>query len=436
MAHQYIESSQLCEQTQILKGAIKPMSFTNKAIFKEQGKDDARGFSSRLPGYYELPIAERRRIVARLCSLSASQEDQIAQFGNITPELSDVFIENAVGAFSLPLGIATNFRINDHDILIPMAVEESSVVAAASHGAKLARSGGGFKTSSTEPIGTGQIQIFPDKVQDFDKILTPLIDELLELANAGQDRLIARGGGAKKISWRYIEPINSLTFYLDVDTRDAMGANMINTMCEKLSRDLVKIVGGSAGLRILTNLTDKRLARASCVVKKEAFHNRQYSSAEVVTRIEAAYLFAAHDVYRAATHNKGVMNGIDPVVIATGNDWRAVEAGAHAYSCRNGVYEPMTRWTVNADGDLAGEIELPIAVGTVGGVTKLHPTAGACLKILGTPSSQGLAEIICAVGLAQNLSALRALATEGIQRGHMGLHQKNIDMSRQGANKT
>ena len=401
--------------------------------FKARAADQRVIQSSRLPGYYELPIAERRRIVGRLCELSTVQENALAAFGALTPEMTDVFIENAVGTLSIPLGIATNFQINGRDLLVPMAVEESSVVAAASHGAKLARSGGGFTTSSTEPIGTGQIQIFPERIQDFDSLLLPLLAQLLAKANEGQERLVARGGGAKNLTWRYVAAINSLTFYLDVDTRDAMGANMINTMCEKLSQDLSEIVGGSVGLRILTNLTDKRLARASCIVKKDAFKNDHFCGAEVVQRITNAYLFAAHDVYRATTHNKGVMNGIDPVVIATGNDWRAVEAGAHAYCCRNGVYEPMTKWSVTAEGDLYGEIELPMAVGTVGGVTKLHPTAQACLQILGSPSSQGLAEIICAVGLAQNLSALRALATEGIQRGHMSLHQKNLSLSRSGA---
>lgn len=386
--------------------------------------------SSRLPGYYELPIGERRAIATKVCHLDPGDHESISHFGSLSPELTDVFIENAIGTMSVPLGIATNFCINGTDILVPMAVEESSVVAAASHGAKLARSGGGFTTSSTAPVGTGQIQIFPESLENFDEKLKPLKEDIIARANEGMERLVARGGGVKDISWRYLKEINSLTFYVDVDTRDAMGANIINTICERLSGELVRIIPGSVGLRILTNLCDKRLARASCLVSKDAFQNKIYSGAEVVERIEAAYLFAAHDVYRAATHNKGVMNGIDPVVIATGNDWRAVEAGAHAYCCRNGVYEPMTRWWKNKDGDLEGSIELPMALGTVGGVTKLHPTAQAALKILGQPSAQGLAEIVCAVGLAQNLSALRALASEGIQQGHMSLHQQNLSLSR------
>jgi hydroxymethylglutaryl-CoA reductase len=388
--------------------------------------------SSRLPGFYELPIGERQRIVGQFIESADRERDQAAlsDFGVINPELADVFIENAVGTFGLPLGIATNFKINGQDILVPMAVEETSVLAAASHGAKLARDGGGFKTSSTAPIMTGQVQLFPQQLQDFDALLTPLKDELLAYVNEGQQSLLARGGGAKNLSWRYIEEIKSLVLYLDVDTRDAMGANIVNTMCERMSTKIGDFIDCEIGLRILTNLCDKRVSRAQCKVPAKSFHNPEFDGHQVVDRIEKAYLFARHDVYRAATHNKGVMNGIDPVLIATGNDWRAVEAGAHAYSCRHGVYQPMTRWWKNGDGDLEGEIELPIAVGTVGGVTKLHPTARAALNLLGSPTAQGLAEIICAVGLAQNLSALRALASEGIQRGHMNLHQKNISLAR------
>ncbi|MFW7377474.1 MAG: hydroxymethylglutaryl-CoA reductase, degradative [Oligoflexus sp.] len=409
---------------------------TGQNILNSQQSQQSKPGSSRLPGFYEIPVSERRDIVSRFAELSLEESKALATFGALSPELTDVFIENAVGTFAMPLGIATNFQINGRDVLIPMAVEETSVVAAASHGAKLARAGGGFRTSSTPPIGTGQIQIFPHERLDFDAILEREKKSLIALANEGQERLLARGGGACNLGWRYFSSINSLVLYLDVDTRDAMGANMINSMCERIGKRLPELIPGEVGLRILTNLTDKRLARASCRVPKESLKNAEFSGEEVVDRIEKAYLFAAHDVYRATTHNKGVMNGIDPVVIATGNDWRAVEAGAHAYCCRNGVYEPMTRWRKNAAGDLEGEIELPIAVGTVGGVTKLHPTAQTALKLLGHPSSQGLAEIICAVGLAQNLSALRALASEGIQKGHMSLHQGNLQLSRKGATQT
>lgn len=389
--------------------------------------------SSRLPGFYELPIGERQNTITRFANLNSEQTRALSQFGAITPELTDVFIENGVGTLAMPLGVATNFLINGIDLLVPMAVEETSVVAAASHGAKLARSGGGFKTSSTDPVMTGEVQVYPENFDHIDAILKKEKKRLLAVANEGHERLLKRGGGAKDIQWRVIPEIKSLVLYIDVDTRDAMGANIVNTMCEHVSRVLPDLFPCDIGLRILTNLNDKRLARAHCRVLASAFESKEFRGQEVVAGIEKAYLFAKHDVYRAVTHNKGVMNGIDPVVIATGNDWRAVEAGAHAYCARSGVYQPMTRWWQNTDGDLEGEIELPMAVGIVGGVTKLHPTAQAALALMGHPNAQGLAEIICAVGLSQNLSALRALASEGIQRGHMSLHQKNLQLSRQGA---
>lgn len=405
---------------------------TRETNFHFQNRIQAqRGrLSSRLPGFYELPIGQRREIIQGLSQGDGSSRSEFGDFSSLSAELVNVFIENGVGTFSLPLGIATNFMVNGQDLLIPMAVEETSVLAAASHGAKLVRAGGGFRSSSTPPVGTGQIQLYPQRGFDFESVLSAERENLIAFANEGQDRLLQRGGGASNLAWRYIEAIASLVIYLDVDTRDAMGANMINTMCEKLAKRIQELIPCEMGLRILTNLCDKRLARAQCRVPRESLGNREFSGAEVVERIEQAYLFAAHDVYRAATHNKGVMNGIDPVVIATGNDWRAVEAGAHAYACRSGVYQPMTRWWKNADGDLEGEIELPIAVGTVGGVTRLHPAAQAALRLLGQPSAQALAEIIVAVGLAQNLSALRALASEGIQRGHMSLHQSNLALAR------
>ncbi len=386
--------------------------------------------SSRLPGFYQLPISERLNIANTFSDISATSD--LGNCGNLSPELIDVFIENAVGTMALPLGIATNFQINGQDILIPMAVEETSVLAAASHGAKLVRAGGGFKTASTAPIMTGQIQLFPKERQDFTSILLKHKQEILSWANQGMERLVSRGGGAIGLNWRFCEDINSLIIYLDVDTRDAMGANIVNTMCEKISTLIAGLFPCDIGLRILTNLNDKRLAKAECVIPASAFETKKFAGEEIVKGIENAYLFARHDVYRATTHNKGVMNGIDPVVIATGNDWRAVEAGAHAWCCRKGVYQPMTKWYQNNDGDLVGSIELPMAVGTVGGVTKLHPTDQAAIKLLGNPSASGLAEIIVATGLAQNLSALRALASEGIQKGHMGLHQRNLELIRKG----
>ncbi|MBP6217167.1 MAG: hydroxymethylglutaryl-CoA reductase, degradative [Oligoflexales bacterium] len=388
--------------------------------------------SSRLPGFYSLPMGERTKIAAKFSKLENSEQETLGECGALSKELIDTFIENGVGSFSLPLGIATNFLIDGRDRLIPMAVEESSVIAAASHGAKLARYGGGFKTRSSDPIMTGQIQVYLDKNVDYDAILTAKKETLLTYANRGQNRLLARGGGAKDLTWHYIEEIESLVLHLHIHTADAMGANITNTMCEKLAKLLPDLLPNcDIGLRILTNLTDRRMACAECTIPPEAFSARREEGLYVIERITKAWAFAWHDPYRAATHNKGVMNGIDPVVIATGNDWRAVEAGAHAYCCREGVYRPMTTWKTNAEGHLHGKIELPMAVGTVGGVTKLHPTAQVALKLLGNPNAQELAGILCSIGLAQNLSALRALATEGIQVGHMNLHQKNLDILQQ-----
>jgi hydroxymethylglutaryl-CoA reductase len=393
--------------------------------------------SSRLPGFYELPISERLRVAASVAKLDSEATAALGNFGSLTPALTDVFIENAVGTMPLPLGIATNFLINGKDVLVPMAVEETSVLAAASHGAKLARLGGGFWTEATAPVMTGQIelQVLPEHVACAEQALRERRAELIAWANRGHDSLIARGGGAKDLDWHLIPEINSLVVHLHVDTRDAMGANIVNTMCEKLSGFMPELFPCKIGLRILTNLTDKRLARARCKVLARSLNTQEFDGSEVAAGIERAWLFAEHDRWRATTNNKGVMNGIDPVLIATGNDWRAIEAGAHAWACRTGTYKPMASWRRDAAGDLEGFIELPMAVGTVGGVTKLHPTAAAALQVLGSPSAVELAQIIVAVGLAQNLSALRALATEGIQRGHMGLHRKNLDLlsARQGA---
>ena len=385
--------------------------------------------TSRLPGFYELPHSERLRVAGQFAGLDETATRPLGQFGALTPELTDVFIENAVGTFSLPLGVATNFLINGEDVLIPMAVEETSVLAAASHGAKLARAGGGFTCTATDPVMTGQIQLFVNEFTDDDrKTLESNSAKLIAWANRGHDSLIARGGGAREIEWRWIPEINSIIVHLHVDTRDAMGANIVNTMCERLAPMLAELLCCDTGLRILTNLTERRLAKATCVVPKEAFESREYRGPEVVDRIVKAWEFAWHDIYRATTNNKGIMNGIDPVLIATGNDWRAIEAGAHAWAARTGTYRPMARWGKDARGNLTGELELPMAVGTVGGVTKLHPTARAALRLMGTPDARQLAATCCAVGLAQNLSALRALASEGIQRGHMGLHQKNLEL--------
>lgn len=385
---------------------------------------------SRLPGFYELPFRERQRIAALFANEEVDRFQKKVAPSSLTPDLCDTFIENAIGAMSLPLGVATNFVINGEDIIVPMAVEESSVVAAASHGAKLVRAGGGFKTSSSQPVMTAQIQLLdiPYK-EEHSKRLEQFKFKILEYANRGFDRLIQRGGGAQDITLHVVKELRSIVFHLHVHTGDAMGANIVNTMAEKIAPLLAEIFDTKVGLRILTNLCDKRTATSECWIPASAFSTKKQDGRKVVAQIEQAYLFAYYDPYRATTHNKGVMNGIDSVTMATGNDWRAVEAGAHAWCARGGQYRPMTEWKSLEDHNvLYGKIELPLSLGTVGGVTKLHPAADISLKIMGQPSARKLAEITVSVGLAQNLAALRALSSEGIQYGHMGLHHRNIEM--------
>lgn len=417
------------DRTDITSVKEKDESIRNRVAHSSQ--EISSRTSSRLPGFYELPIGERLSAVANVTGLGETDRFHLGQFSSLSKELTDVFIENAIGTFSLPLGVATNFLINGRDVLVPMAVEESSVLAAASHGAKLARVGGGFKTSATQPVMTGQIQLFLTSPCNFDEILSARKQELIQFANRGQDSLIARGGGALDLDWHYIPEMKSVVIHLHIDTRDAMGANIVNTMCERVSALMPEILPCDIGLRILTNLTEKRLARAECIIPASAFQSPEYNGNDVVDRIEKAYLFAYYDIHRATTNNKGVMNGIDPVLIATGNDWRAIEAGAHAWASKDGKYRPLAIWRKTLHGDLHGILEIPMAVGVVGGVTKLHPTAQASLRLMGNPDAATLAQIVVATGLAQNLSALRALASEGIQRGHMSLHQKNLDLLQQ-----
>lgn len=392
--------------------------------------------SSRLPGFHSLPLGERANATKLFANLNPEELKSIHSFGTLTKELTDTFIENSVGTFELPLGIATNFLINQKEVLIPMAVEESSVIAAASHGAKFTRAGGGFYCESTDPIMTGQLQlkldhIKPETMVNLEEILLASRQDLIEIANRGLERLKERGGGVRDIDWRMIPELNQLILHLSVDTRDAMGANIVNTVCEKLAKVISRFIpGAEIGLRILTNLTIHRRATAKCIIPARAFDRPEYCGRDVIKGIRDAWLFAKHDIFRATTNNKGIMNGIDPVVIATGNDWRAIEAGCHAWASRTGSYQPLAEWSIDHAENLIGVLEVPMAVGTVGGVTRLHPTARAALKILGLPSAQELSEIIVAVGLAQNLSALRALASEGIQKGHMSLHKKNLDLLR------
>jgi hydroxymethylglutaryl-CoA reductase len=389
--------------------------------------------SSRLPGFYKQTTDERARIVAGQSDLTPEERTILTGESGLTPALADRLIENVVGVFGMPLGIAANFVVNGRDVLIPMAVEEPSVVAAASHIAKLVRSNGGFTASATPPEMIGQIQIL-----DLADLLTAkqaiLADKADLLAAAAQtDPFLASiGGGPRDIEVRILNDTAAgpmLIVHLIVDCRDAMGANTVNTACETLAPLLERLTGGRVGLKILSNLADRRLARAECTLPSGTLAFEGYPGEQVVTGVIEAWAFAAADPYRAATHNKGIMNGIDPVVIATGNDWRAIEAGAHAYAARSGRYTSLTTWSKTEDGSLHGKIELPMAVGIVGGTTRAHPAAQVALKILGVEKASELAGIIAAVGLAQNLGALRALATEGIQKGHMALHARQIAIS-------
>ncbi len=379
--------------------------------------------TSKISGFYKLGSTKRLELVRDFAGLSEEEINVLANTGSLG-EIADRMIENVVGAMPLPIGIAVNFMINDKDYLIPMAIEEPSVVAAASNAAKMARESGGFQTSSTEPIMVGQIQL-TDVYDPFSVKFTILANKerILNLANEEDPVLVNLGGGAKDLEVRVIDSGagSMVIVHLLVNVKDAMGANAVNTMVEAVAPFIEQLTGGKVNLRIISNLATYRLARARAVFARDVIGGE-----EVVDGIISAYLFAKADPYRCATHNKGIMNGIDAVVIATGNDFRAIEAGAHSYASITGQYLPLTRWEKNKDNDLVGTIELPLAVGIVGGATSVHPTAKTNLKILGVRTANELAEIIAAVGLAQNFAALRALATEGIQRGHMALHARNV----------
>ena len=380
--------------------------------------------TSQISGFYKLTPKERIRHVKEFADLTDKEVKILQSTGSLGMELADRMIENVVGAFPIPLGIAMNFFINRKDYMIPIAIEEPSVVAAATYAAKMAREKDGFFTSSTEPVMIGQIQAveIKDPFAAKMKILAAK-KEILKKANDQDPMLVSVGGGAREIEVKVIDTKTGpmVITELHVDCRDAMGANAVNTMAEAVAPIIERITGGRVYLRIISNLAVKRLARAWTVIPKEAVGGE-----EVVDGIIEAYSFAAADPYRAATHNKGILNGIIGVVIATGNDHRAIEAGAHAYASRNGHYSSLSYWEKNSDGDLVGSIELPMAVGLIGGATKVHPTAKVVLKILGVKTANELGEIMVAVGLAQNLGALRALAHEGIQRGHMSLHARNV----------
>jgi hydroxymethylglutaryl-CoA reductase len=383
--------------------------------------------TSRIPGFYKLPVEERVKIVKEFAGLTDEEAFLLMKAGNLDISVADRMIENVIGTWPLPLGIATNFLINGRDYLIPMAIEEPSVVAAASNAAKMAREGGGFFASSTDPIMISQIQLV--KVKDAEEARNAILAEkqrILEIANERDPVLVRLGGGARDLEVRIIDTMmgKMVITHLIVDVRDAMGANVVNTMAEAVAPFIERITGGRVYLRIVSNLADRRLASARAVWKKE-----EIGGDEVVEGILYAYAFAEADPYRATTHNKGIMNGIIAVARATGQDTRAIEAGAHSYAARNGRYTSLSRFWRNEDGDLEGFLEMPLAVGIVGGVANVHPIARIALKILGVKSARELSEVMVAVGLAQNFAALRALATEGIQAGHMKLHARNIAMA-------
>ncbi|MGE5072139.1 MAG: hydroxymethylglutaryl-CoA reductase, degradative [Anaerolineae bacterium] len=389
--------------------------------------------NSRISGFYNLNIQERRTKLAEASGLPA-QLLSAYDAGALPAEAADHMVENVVGVHSLPVGVGLNFMVNGRDVLVPMAIEEPSVVAGASYMAKLARAGGGFFATTDEPLMIGQMQVLD--LADLAGARFALLEhkaELLAEADAIDPVLKKAGGGARDLEVRIIEssPIGAfLVVHLLYDVRDAMGANAVNTACERLAPRVEAITGGRVHLRILSNLADRRLARVRCTIPagELAFgdENLKYTGDQVRDGIIAAYAFAAADPYRAATHNKGIMNGVDAVVIATGNDWRAIEAGAHAYAARSGRYSSLSTWGEDADGNLVGTLEMPMAVGIIGGATKVHPAAQAALKLMGVATAAELAQVIVAVGLAQNMAALRALATEGIQRGHMSLHARQV----------
>ena len=372
--------------------------------------------------------------MATAADLTDEEKAILGGVAGLDTDTADHMIENVVGMHSLPLGIATNFLINGRDVLVPMAIEEPSVVAGASFAARLAREGGGFYTSSTPSHMMAQIQVLDVPNPHLARFeLLSQKERLLDLANQTDPLIISLGGGARDLEVRVVKESPAgpmLVLHLIYDTLDAMGANTVNTAAEALAPTVEEISGGRVLLRILSNLADRRLARARCTVPADALtfesDGRTFKGREVAERITEAYAFAAADPYRATTHNKGIMNGVDAVVIATGNDWRAIEAGAHAYAVQDGRYTSLSQWEKTPAGDLVGTLEMPMAVGIVGGATRVHPLPKVVLKILGVKTSRELAEIIVAVGLAQNLAALRALATEGIQRGHMSLHARQV----------
>ena len=389
---------------------------------------------SNLTGLYKLSQEERLKQVAAYAGLTTDEIGALRD--SLALDQADGMIENVIGRYALPLGVGTNFLINGQEVIVPMVVEEPSIIAAVSYAAKLASASGGFQTQSSEPLMIGQIQLLD--VSDLNRSIAQIQaiePELLAAANRFHPTIQKMGGGAKGFEYRPLAetPVGPmLIIHLLYDCRDAMGANAVNTAVEAVAPLIEQATGGRVNLRILSNLTDRRTARAECRIPVEKLGREGVSGTETARRIIEAWAFAAADPYRAATHNKGIMNGIDAVAVATGNDWRAIEAGAHAYAARTGRYTSLTEWSLletEVGNYLQGVLDMPLSVGTVGGATKAHPTARVSMKILGQPNARTLAEIMVAVGLAQNLAAIRALASEGIQRGHMRLHARQVALA-------
>ena len=383
--------------------------------------------SSEISNFYKLPVGERLDIVKKFANLDEKDAQAIGSFAGLKVDTADHMIENVIGAIPLPLGVATNFLINGKDYLVPMAIEEPSVVAAASNAAKMARKNGGFRTSNTGPVMIGQIQTV--RIEDPYRARMDVLlhrEELLKKANDQDPKLVSVGGGAKDLEVKVIDTQRGkmVISELIVDCRDAMGANAVNTMAEAIAPDIERITDGKVFLRIISNLATKRLVRSCAVFDKDAL-----GGDETVDGIVDAYAFADADPYRCATHNKGIMNGVIAVALALGQDTRALEAGAHSFAARSGRYKSLTTYEKDTQGNLVGTIEMPMAVGLIGGASAVHPVAKACVKILGVRSAVELGEVMASVGLAQNFAALRALSAEGIQRGHMKLHARNVAAS-------
>lgn len=411
-----------------------------KTAAKSDGKADGHAgdhapehHGSRIPGFYRFSLDERHRVLLRRGALS-EEECRLFENGGLSVEAANHIVENVIGTYAMPLGLGLNFQVNGKDYLVPMCVEEPSVIAAASNAARMARTGGGFIAESDPPLMIAQVQLV--SVPDTESAVAAILAEksaLVALCNAASPNLVRRGGGARDLEVRVLEASDAragkkgmLVVHIIADCRDAMGANLVNTMAEAAASRLATLAGGQFGLRILSNLADRRLVRVRCRIPLHVLGNADADGAAVRDGVIMASRFAELDPYRAATHNKGILNGVDPVVIATGNDWRGIEAGAHAYAAKGGSYGPLAIWREGEDGSLVGRIEMPMAIGTVGGTLKVHPGARLSLRILGVESASELGTVIASVGLASNLAALRALATEGIQRGHMSLHARSV----------